>query len=927
MDSKYCSGCLRNLPLSSFLASDGLGGRVFATCISCRNRHSRRSENTSSGGKIGKGESRVQKEVDERAVRARRGSETRTRTEAERAVRARRDSETRTRMEAAKAEKRIARVQEEQGRARREAEKVAHREARTADLAIRNERLAYVQQNADEGGGSRDDGMEDRTTRARRPAGSTHDRTFSPDTGDRIPSCLEEEFPRFATATENFPPEITKENLRQRYNDYQHHIDWCANRSPCGICGGSFQSDSVSLYSHQKLIDLENRHELDSCAVHDDGVTLCDTCGHDLEANGRLSVPKFSGANWVNNTLCQHRPSVFDDLTLVERQVIARCHLVGYIVRLSAGTSADISYRGARGHIVAFKQDPSDLLTILPSPDLRLSNIITVSWDGAARPSHDNLRKFCAIRKKKVAQALYWLCHNNPLWRQVTVNEDLLQSWPEEFIPDDLLENAVQTEPGLSDNREGYAMDRDEMTQDGSDEAFENDLDRLSRDANPGTIVTGAFLQDPEGSNDSWKERHAALFAELEAAHNEATDEKDLPVPHIKYKSTFGLETMNSWLNETYLLAAFPDLYPYGRGGHYQPDKSLRPIPVSLEQYTKWAMTHHSHQFARHPLFPYVMYDMILLRQSTVGNFLQSRKDYWVRAQADILSVSSDDLRTTALKMKDGGKCENPTIQRLLSNMRLISAYNPESFGRKVAKRHQLFGQIVRFGIPAIWFTINPSDLKNPVVLRVAGIEIRPHIDRQELNKLRRLHAIGNPTIVAQYFHFVVESFFKKLLRTDSGKVGILGEISNHFAVVEENNRHMLHLHGFAWVTGNMEFTKLQDRVLADLDFRNRLVSYLQMSISEVVDEIWAEEYKDSHPDLDRFVDDPNDSTDQFWSKMEADSNYIFSRCQIHRHTFTCFKYGNKKVSNKPGTSEWDSSEGGRSAKRTYVALYILGYY
>jgi hypothetical protein len=67
-------------------------------------------------------------------------------------------------------------------------------------------------------------------------------------------------------------------------------------------------------------------------------------------------------------------------------------------------------------------------------------------------------------------------------------------------------------------------------------------------------------------------------------------------------------------------------------------------------------------------------------------------------------------------------------------------------------------------------------------------------------------------------------------------------------------NRHMLHLRGFAWVTGNMKFNKLQDRVLADLDFRNRLVSYLQMSIFEVVDEIWADEYKDSHPDLDSWM-------------------------------------------------------------------------
>ncbi|KAN0075988.1 hypothetical protein V8E54_007258 [Elaphomyces granulatus] len=125
----------------------------------------------------------------------------------------------------------------------------------------------------------------------------------------QLTACLEEEFPRFATATENIPPEITEDNIRQRYNDYQCHIDWCANRSPCGICGGSFQSDSVSLYSQQKLMDLENRHELDSCAIHDDGVTICNTCGHDLEANGRLSVPKFSGANWVNKPLYQHRPS------------------------------------------------------------------------------------------------------------------------------------------------------------------------------------------------------------------------------------------------------------------------------------------------------------------------------------------------------------------------------------------------------------------------------------------------------------------------------------------------------------------------------------------------------------------------------------------------------------------------------------------
>jgi hypothetical protein len=135
------------------------------------------------------------------------------------------------------------------------------------------------------------------------------------------------------------------------------------------------------------------------------------------------------------------------------------------------------------------------------------------------------------------------------------------------------------------------------------------------------------------------------------------------------------------------------------------------------------------------------MYDMILLRQSTV----------WQLFTVEEGLLGEDDSPSN-----EGWREMRKTIQRLLSDMRLISAYNPESFGRKVAifyklrKRHQLFGQIVRFGIPALWFTINSSDLKNPVVLRVAGTDIHPHLDRhEELNRLRRLHAIGNPTIVA----------------------------------------------------------------------------------------------------------------------------------------------------------------------------------
>jgi hypothetical protein len=95
---------------------------------------------------------------------------------------------------------------------------------------LNNERLAYIQQNSEEGRYSRDGGVREGsngTTRARRPPATANDRSFPPDTIDRIFSCLEEEFPRYATATENFP---------------------CADRSPCGIC----RTQTLSLFTPTK---------------------------------------------------------------------------------------------------------------------------------------------------------------------------------------------------------------------------------------------------------------------------------------------------------------------------------------------------------------------------------------------------------------------------------------------------------------------------------------------------------------------------------------------------------------------------------------------------------------------------------------------------------------------------------------------------
>jgi hypothetical protein len=115
----------------------------------------------------------------------------------------------------------------------------------------------------------------------------------------------------------------------------------------------------------------------------------------------------------------------------------------------------------------------------------------------------------------------------------------LLDSSPEEFIPSELLSRAIEAEPGLSDNRDGYAMDRDilepdfrrDMPAPGWDTEFDADgeiieaddieasMDRQTRDANPGTIVLRVLFFKILRKTISLLTTASYLFAEIEAAH------------------------------------------------------------------------------------------------------------------------------------------------------------------------------------------------------------------------------------------------------------------------------------------------------------------------------------------------------------------------------------------------------------------------
>jgi hypothetical protein len=320
-----------------------------------------------------------------------------------------------------------------------------------------------------------------------------------------------------------FPEVITPDIQMACIRAYQGAIAHASLRLPCGICGGLFQEDdtfSVSLQDEKLQHYLQvTQTSPDSCAVTHNRLSVCLTCNSCI---AKKNIPPLSAGNFVNRLFCQEYPAALRDLNTVEERFIARAHVIGAFLKLTSGAQKGISYRGARGHYVAVKQDPSNILSILPTKRLQDHTTITVSWEKETPSSEENLARFCSVNKNKVLQALLWLCRHNPVYESVTIDYELLDSWPEDHIPQEIRDAflALQTNTASTteDEREGYAT----SLQDG---LFENELDAEVGDAESGTIVSRSFFSDFHGQDpQATTALLASLQAVLESKDSEAVD-------------------------------------------------------------------------------------------------------------------------------------------------------------------------------------------------------------------------------------------------------------------------------------------------------------------------------------------------------------------------------------------------------------------
>ncbi|CZR52918.1 uncharacterized protein PAC_02795 [Phialocephala subalpina] len=226
-------------------------------------------------------------------------------------------------------------------------------------------------------------------------------------------------------------------------------------------------------------------------------------------------------------------------------------------------------------------------------------------------------------------------------------------------------------------------------------------------------------------------------------------------------------------------------------------------------------------------------------------------------------------------------------------HVNLVGMQVPESFSQKLKMRSEIRGLIVRHGMPAFWMTINPSDLRNPLVLYLAGVEYSEDALPAATAALRRATATSNPVAVAQFFHHTCKGVFDGLLGSGGSRMGILGQVANHFGVVETNGRGMLHLHALVWLAGNLAFTTLRNRLLQDSCFAARMIHYLEAVIMQSIDLDITDHSGPSATDVPPST--KSSETDHEFH-VSTDSNAVACKKQIHsrNHNATCFKYRQK---------------------------------
>jgi hypothetical protein len=386
------------------------------------------------------------------------------------------------------------------------------------------------------------------------------------------------------------------------------------------------------------------------------------------------------------------------------------------------------------------------------------------------------------------------------------------------------------------------------------------------------------------------------------------------------------------------LMAAFPFLWPYGRGGI----ESDQPEHVGFGTHVRWALQYHDRQFHTHNSFPFVAFGVLQKREALRSARLQmKRRDFDTDAIA-MASLTIADLQQAEREEANKQPISNPKVRALRKHVFAAGGRVMGLDNSRASYRSEIWGTCLLLRPPSVWMTINPTDLHDPIAQIFCG----ENIDMDRFLKTagpgphkRSCNIAGDPYAAAKFFNFIVHTVLCTLFGINATRervyshTGLLGRrLSGYFGVVEAQGRGMLHLHILLWLMNAPNADEMRELLKTEA-FRERVVAYIRQNIRSHLDNFSEEDIRAMPREADLAYSQPLDPHSSTWEKDTTDLERRLVRSQ-QVHTCkkdVCLRLGKKGKWICKHRAPWELSEddvidekGRWKSKRTYG--FINGY-
>jgi len=396
--------------------------------------------------------------------------------------------------------------------------------------------------------------------------------------------------------------------------------------------------------------------------------------------------------------------------------------------------------------------------------------------------------------------------------------------------------------------------------------------------------------------------------------------------PPYLYRSTGNTDTLlvrtcssvnpSNEYDAEHLMEAFPTLFPYGIGGFQY---KRRRKSISWNSQFKYLLQQSSRLFGRHEVFMFVTFNILQRRAICLGAKIVAKRSKLQRIRNILGGLDAGEVRARLSTSTTKGAIDDP---QLLSLWRLTQTANALVRGSKEYardRRSEIRGLCVRYGVPSFFITINPDDVKHPLVVELAGRSLDFGAGMEQYLVQRFEILATDPVAQAEFFDVIITSVVDHLIGLkNSGRRGVFGRLASYYGMIEAQGKGTLHLHCLVWLVEGIVITwsvlisglgpdDLRVR-LEDVEFRGRLLLYLEKIVKQGVE--WGVDrtpgFDTAEHGADSAVSDVKNSTihpsfqfpeyradpDNWRQDYLADAEKIAKATQRHRHTLTCKKKG-----------------------------------